>query len=93
MFDTVPFKSPFISTLKEIGRHRRICSINPMFNLLGQSVYNMDLIVCDCGSREATKDVVSIFKNISLSTRVIQLEKYNIWMSYIETILRDLINQ
>ena len=83
IFDIASLKSPFVETLKEIGSRRKVCSIHPMFGPSAGSMYDRNLIVCDCGSRTAVDEVVDLFRNHGANMRTMDVDEHDKYMSYV----------
>ena len=58
IFDLASLKSPFIDVLQDMGSRRRVCSIHPMFGPSAESMYERNVIVCDCGSEAAVDEAM-----------------------------------
>ena len=83
IFDLSSLKSPFIDTLRDMGSRRKVCSIHPMFGPSAKSMYNRNLVVCDCGSKEAVDEVMDMLGNHGANIRVMPIEDHDKYMSYV----------
>ncbi len=83
IFDLASLKSPFIDVLKEMGGRRRVCSIHPMFGPSAGSMYNRNVLVCDCGNPEAMKDALDLLSNHGADITTMPVDKHDVYMSYV----------
>ncbi len=83
IFDLSSLKSPFIDTLRELGTRRRVCSIHPMFGPSAQSMYDRNVIVCDCGCPDATEEAHLLLSNHGANITRMPVEKHDVYMSYV----------
>lgn len=83
IFDLASLKSPFIDTLRDMGSRRRVCSIHPMFGPSAESMYDRNVVVCDCGNGRAVDDVLSILNNHGANIRTMPVEDHDRYMSYV----------
>ncbi len=82
IFDISSLKSPFIDVLRDMGARRRVCSVHPMFGPSAESMYNRNVIVCDCGSPEAVEETLAIMGNHGANIRTMPVEDHDRYMSY-----------
>ena len=65
IFDILSVKAPLVPRLREAGRAgRKVCSVHPMFGPSAASAAGRNVIVCDCGSKEAVEEAELLF-NVS----------------------------
>jgi len=83
IFDLSSLKTPFIDTLKDMAKDMRVCSIHPMFGPSARSMYDRNLIVCDCGNKDAVDDVLTLFNDRGENIRVMRVEEHDDYMSYV----------
>ena len=83
ILDIASLKSPFIDVLRELGSRRWVCSVHPMFGPSAESMHDRNLVVCDCGSREAVEDALSLFGNHGANIRTMPVEDHDRYMSYV----------
>jgi len=83
IFDIASLKSPFIETLREMGSRRRVCSVHPMFGPSAGSMYDRNLLVCDCGCSDAVEDAISLLGPYGANVRTMEVEEHDKYMSYV----------
>lgn len=83
IFDIASLKSPFLETLRELGRTRKICSVHPMFGPSAKSMYNRNMVLCDCGSKEAVDETLELLGNHGANIRIMPVEEHDMYMSYV----------
>ncbi|MBX8631686.1 MAG: prephenate dehydrogenase/arogenate dehydrogenase family protein [Thermoplasmata archaeon] len=83
VIDGCSLKSPLINEIRfGISRGMRIASIHPMFGPGTRMLVDQNLIVCDCGDREAVETAVSLFRDTSLNITVIDIARHDEIMGY-----------
>lgn len=83
IFDIASLKSPFIDVLRDMGSRRKVCSIHPMFGPSAGSMYDRNLLVCNCGSEEAVKEAEQLLGNHGANMRMMEVEDHDRYMSYV----------
>lgn len=83
IFDVASLKSPFIDVLKELGGRRCVCSVHPMFGPSAESMYDRNVIVCDCGSKDAVDQTMELLGNHGANVRTMPVEQHDMYMSYV----------
>lgn len=83
IFDISSLKSPFIDVLKDMGAKRKVCSIHPMFGPSAGSMYDRNMIVCDCGSKEAVDETIGLIGNHGANMRIMHVDDHDRYMSYV----------
>ena len=83
IFDVASLKSPFIDVLKDMGSRRRVCSVHPMFGPSAESMYERNVIVCDCGSEEAVDEAMELLGNHGADIRRMPVDEHDMYMSYV----------
>lgn len=83
ILDVASLKSPFIDILKDMGSRRCVCSVHPMFGPSAESMYDRNVIVCDCGSAEAVKQANVLLDNHGANIREMPVEQHDMYMSYV----------
>lgn len=83
IFDLASLKSPFENTLKEMAKKRKVCSVHPMYGPSAGSMYNRNVIVCDCGNREAVDETVRLLDDRGGNIRVMDISSHDVYMSYV----------
>jgi chorismate mutase/prephenate dehydrogenase len=83
IFDISSLKSPFLGTLNEMGTRKRVCSVHPMFGPGARSMYDRNLIVCDCGNKEAADAASALFAGRGGNIVRLNAEDHDRYMSYV----------
>jgi chorismate mutase / prephenate dehydrogenase len=83
IFDLSSLKSPFIGVLKEMAARRKVCSVHPMFGPSARSMYDRNLIVCDCGNMSAVNDALELIGDRGACVRVMDVSAHDKYMSYV----------
>ena len=83
IFDIASLKSPFIDALEDMGKRRRVCSVHPMFGPSAESMYDRNLLVCNCGSDEAVDAVMGLLGNHGADVRTMPVRDHDRYMSYV----------
>ncbi|MBR4217267.1 MAG: prephenate dehydrogenase/arogenate dehydrogenase family protein, partial [Candidatus Methanomethylophilaceae archaeon] len=83
IFDLSSLKSPIAPKLRKMARSMKVCSVHPMFGPSATSMYGRNLIVCDCGNRQAVDEAVSLFDDKGGNIRVMGLSEHDSYMSYV----------
>lgn len=83
IFDIASLKSPFIDVLKDMATRRRVCSVHPMFGPSAGSMFNRNLLLCDCGCPEAVKSAESLLAPYGATIRTMDVEAHDKYMSYV----------
>ena len=83
IFDVASLKSPFIDTLTDMGSRRHVCSVHPMFGPSAESMYERNVIVCDCGSPEAVNETMELLGNHGANVRQMPVADHDRYMSYV----------
>jgi len=83
IFDIASIKSPFASVLKEMAKRKKVCSVHPMFGPSALSMTGRNVIICDCGCKEAVAEATEIFGNDNPDITVIPLERHDELMTYV----------
>lgn len=83
IFDLTSLKSPIVPILKELATRRKVCSIHPMFGPSAASMFGRNLVVCDCGNKQATEEATSLFDERGGNIRVMDVEEHDVYMSYV----------
>lgn len=81
--DLASIKSSFYRDLIEMSQHRKVCSMHPMFASSDRSLYDRNLIMCDCGNKEALDIVRTLFANKGANIITMEVEKHDKYMSYV----------
>lgn len=83
IFDIASLKSPHISILRDMGSKRKVCSVHPMFGPSAGSMYDRNLIICDCGNADAVKEACELLGNHGANVRCMPVEEHDKYMSYV----------
>ena len=84
IFDISSIKAPVIPTARKAAEEGlEICSLHPMFGPDADSIYNRNILVCDCGSLEATKKVTELLDGAGAKIITIPVEEHDELMSYV----------
>lgn len=83
IFDIASVKSPFASKLKEMAKHRKVCSLHPMFGPSALTMIDRNVVICDCGCKEAVTEAKDIFSSSGPNIVVTDVERHDELMSYV----------
>lgn len=83
IFDIASLKSPFIDVLVEMAKKRRVCSIHPMFGPSAGSMYDRNLLICDCGDNTAVEQARMLFENHGANIMTMPVHEHDKYMSYV----------
>ena len=83
IFDISSLKSPLVSTLRDMGSHRKVCSVHPMFGPSAKSMFDRNLVICDCGNDEACDEAMRLLDNHGANMRRMPVEDHDRYMSYV----------
>lgn len=83
IFDLTSLKTPLVGRLRTMGETKKVCSVHPMFGPSATSMYGRNLIVCNCGNRQAVEETVNLFDDRGGNIRVMEIEKHDEYMSYV----------
>ena len=83
IFDITSLKTPFIDTLKNMAKTKKICSVHPMFGPSAVSMSGRNILVCDCGDCRAVKEACDLMGVGGGNVNVIDAERHDVYMSYV----------
>ena len=83
IFDLTSLKTPLIGRLTTMAKTRKVCSVHPMFGPSATSMYGRNLIICDCGSKEAVEETKEIFDDRGGNIRIMDISEHDGYMSYV----------
>ena len=83
IFDLSSLKTSITDILKDMAGRKKVCSIHPMFGPSAPSLYNRNIIVCDCGNAEALKETVELFDDRGANIRIMDIGEHDGYMSYV----------
>ena len=82
IFDIASVKSSFTDVVKEMAKHRKVCSVHPMFGPSAVSMTDRNVVVCDCGSKKAVTEAKELFDNDSSNIIVTTVERHDELMAF-----------
>ena len=83
IFDLTSLKTPLVGRLRSMAKERKVCSVHPMFGPSATSMYGRNLIICDCGSKEAVEETKAIFEDRGGNIRIMDVSEHDGYMSYV----------
>ena len=83
IFDLSSVKSPFIGYLKEIAERRKVCSVHQMFGPSAISMLGRNVIICDCGCREAVSEASELFDNDGSNIIITTADRHDELIAYV----------
>jgi chorismate mutase/prephenate dehydrogenase len=83
IFDISSIKSPFVKEIKELAMHRKMCSVHHMFGPSITTMLNRNVVVCDCGCREAVSEAADLFDNEGSNIIFTSIERHDELMAYV----------
>ena len=83
IFDLSSLKSSITDQLKDMAKRKKVCSIHPMFGPSATSLFNRNIIVCDCGNEKAVREVIGFFDDKGGNIRVMDVDEHDDYMSYV----------
>lgn len=83
IFDISSLKSPFLRTLKDMAQNMSVCSVHPMFGPNIPSLYDRNILFCDCGDRKAVEDAMQLFDGHGANMVTLMLDDHDRRMSYV----------
>ena len=83
IFDLSSLKSSISDILKDMAKRKKVCSIHPMFGPSATSLFDRNIIVCDCGNDDAVKEVTAFFDDKGGNIRIIDIDEHDDYMSYV----------
>ena len=83
IFDISSLKSPFIGILEKMGSKKKVCSVHPMFGPSAPSMYDRNVIVCDCGNKTAVKEVKELLGGHGENFKEMRISDHDRYMSYV----------
>lgn len=84
IFDLSSLKTPFTDTLRRMAATRKVCSVHPMFGPSSKSMYNRNLIICDCGGTgDAVSETMSLLDNRGANIRLMDIGCHDRYISYV----------
>lgn len=84
IMDGCSLKSPLMDEIRRgVRRGLKITGIHPMFGPGTRMLADQNLVICDCGSREAVDEAASLFRDTSLNITVLELARHDELMAYV----------
>jgi len=84
VFDISSLKTPVIPALrKAVEDGIMACSVHPMFGPSAESVYDRNIVVCDCGSPEASDRATELLDGTLANIVRIPIEEHDELMAYV----------
>ncbi len=83
VFDISSLKSPFMNTLKDMAQHMNVCSVHPMFGPTIPSLYDKNIMICDCGAPEAVEEAKGLFDGHGANIIRLPVDEHDRRMSYV----------
>ncbi len=84
VFDVCSVKEPVAPLIKKaVSKKFKISSVHPMFGPDARILLDRNVIVCDCGSEEATNVTQELFDGVGMHVRVVKLEKHDELIAYV----------
>jgi chorismate mutase/prephenate dehydrogenase len=84
IFDIASIKTPIIPLLREsASRGIKVCSVHPMFGPDAASLYDRNVLICDCGSREAVIVGKELFEGTGALMLEVKVERHDELMSFV----------
>lgn len=84
IFDIASIKSPFLGLMRDMAsRGRRVCSVHPMFSSNDRSLYDRNIIICDCGCPEAADTAERLFGDRGANIKRMSAAEHDRYMSYV----------
>ena len=83
IFDISSIKSPFADDLTELAKRRKVCSVHHMFGPSAVSMLNRNVVVCDCGNREAVGEAADLFNSEGSHLILTNIERHDELMAYV----------
>ncbi len=83
IFDISSIKSPFAEDLRDLAKRRKVCSVHHMFGPSAPSMLDRNVVVCDCGCKEAVSEAADLFDNEGSNLVFTSIERHDELMAYV----------
>ncbi|MDR0508901.1 MAG: prephenate dehydrogenase/arogenate dehydrogenase family protein [Candidatus Methanoplasma sp.] len=83
IFDISSVKSPFAECLKEMAGRRKVCSVHHMFGPSIVSMLGRNVVVCDCGCKEAVAEAAELFDSEGSNLIFTSIERHDELAAYV----------
>ena len=83
IFDISSVKSPFAHLLREMAERRKVCSVHHMFGPSVHSMLDRNVVICDCGCKEAVSEAAELFDNEGSNIIFTSVERHDELAAYV----------
>ncbi len=83
IFDVSSLKSPFSSLLKDMAQRLSVCSVHPMFGPSVPSLYDRNILFCDCGDTDSVLRAMELFDGHGANMVRTTLDNHDRRMAYV----------
>ncbi|MEM2944176.1 MAG: bifunctional chorismate mutase/prephenate dehydrogenase [Methanomassiliicoccales archaeon] len=84
VFDISSIKNSFVDLLKNAAKDgHKVCSVHPMFGPFVPSFHERNIIVCDCGCKEAVDATVDLFEGSTARIIRMSIDDHDRMMAYV----------
>ncbi|MCL2295831.1 MAG: prephenate dehydrogenase/arogenate dehydrogenase family protein [Methanomassiliicoccaceae archaeon] len=83
IFDISSVKSPFADILKGMAERRKVCSVHHMFGPSAVSMLGRNVVVCDCGCKEAVSEAAELFDSEGSNLIFTSIERHDELTAYV----------
>jgi len=83
IFDISSVKSPFAECLMNMAERRKVCSVHHMFGPSIISMLGRNVVICDCGCREAVSEAAELFDSEGSNLIFTSIERHDEFMAYV----------
>jgi len=83
IFDISSVKSPFAECLREMAERRKVCSVHHMFGPSIGSMLDRNVVVCDCGCKEAVSEAAELFDSEGSNIIFTSIERHDELTAYV----------
>ncbi|MGD0057769.1 MAG: bifunctional chorismate mutase/prephenate dehydrogenase [Methanomassiliicoccales archaeon] len=84
VFDISSIKTPIVPILREATKKGiSVCSVHPMFGPDTESIFNRNIIICDCGSEEAADAATDLMNWGGAHIIRMRIEEHDELMAYV----------
>ena len=83
IFDISSLKTPMLDVLRDMGSRKKVCSVHPMFGPSARSMYDRNVIICNCGNDNAVREVMELIGGHGENFKEIDVAEHDRYMSYV----------
>jgi chorismate mutase/prephenate dehydrogenase len=83
IFDISSIKSPFAKEIMNLAKRRKVCSVHHMFGPSAASMLNRNVVVCDCGCKDAVSEASELFDSEGSNLIFTSIERHDEVMAYV----------